>query len=74
MDLRLNATRRSINLLVCLVLDLEARRFKFLGENLLGTGELECACHGIECLSFLFASAVQPFNPRHSKKPIGSPL
>ena len=36
MDLRLNATRRSINLLVYLVLDLEAGRFKFLGETLLG--------------------------------------
>ena len=40
-DLRLNATRRSINLSVCLVFDLEARQFKFLGENLLGTGVLE---------------------------------
>ena len=38
MDLRLNATRRSINLLLYLVFDLEARRFKFLGENLLGAG------------------------------------
>ena len=38
MDLRLNATRRSINLSVYLVFDLEAGRFKFLGENLLGTG------------------------------------
>ena len=36
MDLRLNATRRSINLSVYLVFDLEAGRFKFLGENLLG--------------------------------------
>ena len=35
MDLRLNATRRSINLSVCLVFNLEAGRFKFLGENLL---------------------------------------
>ena len=35
MDLRLNAMRRSINLSVCLVSDLEAGRFKFLGENLL---------------------------------------
>ena len=44
MDLRLNATRRSINLSVCLVFDLEAGRFKFLGENLfapLGAGVLE---------------------------------
>ena len=41
LDLRLNATRRSINLSVCLVFDLEAGRFKFLGENLLGTGVLE---------------------------------
>ena len=38
MDLRLNTTRRSINLSVYLVFDLEAGRFKFLGENLLGTG------------------------------------
>ena len=36
MDLQLNATRRSINLSVYLVFDLEAGRFKFLGENLLG--------------------------------------
>ena len=36
MALRLNATRRSINLSVYLVFDLEAGRFKFLGENLLG--------------------------------------
>ena len=36
MDLRLNATRRSINLSVYLVFDLEAARFRFLGENLLG--------------------------------------
>ena len=34
----LNATRRSINLSVYLVFDLEAGRFKFLGENLLGAG------------------------------------
>ena len=38
MDLRLNTTRRSINLSVYLVFDLEAGRFKFLGENLLDTG------------------------------------
>ena len=38
MDLKLNSTRRSINFSVYLVLDLEARRFKFLGENLLGAG------------------------------------
>ena len=36
MDLRLNATRRSINLSVYLVFDLEAGRFKFLNENLFG--------------------------------------
>ena len=41
MDLRLNATRRSINLSVYLVFDLEARQFKFLGENLLGTEVVE---------------------------------
>ena len=38
MDLLLNAMRRSINLSVYLVFDLEARQFKFLGENLLGAG------------------------------------
>ena len=38
MDLRLNTTRRSINLSVCLAFNLEAGRFKFLGENLLGAG------------------------------------
>ena len=36
MDLRLNARRRSINVSVYVVFDLEAGRFKFLGENLLG--------------------------------------
>ena len=36
MDLRLNARRRSINVSVYLVFDLEAGRFKKLGENLLG--------------------------------------
>ena len=36
--LRFNATRRSINLSVYLVFDLEAGRFKFLGEILLGAG------------------------------------
>ena len=36
MDLRLNATGRSINLSVYLVFDLEAGRFKFLNENLFG--------------------------------------
>ena len=41
MDFWLNATRRSINLSVCLVFDLETGRFKFLGENLLGAGVLE---------------------------------
>ena len=40
-DLRLNATRRSINLSVYLLFDLEARRFKFLGENLLDAGAVE---------------------------------
>ena len=40
MDLRLNTMRRSINLSVCLVFDLEAGQFKFLGENLLA-GVLE---------------------------------
>ena len=41
MDLRLNAMRRSINLLVYLVFDLEARQLKFLGENLLGARAVE---------------------------------
>ena len=41
MDLRLNATRGSINLSVYLVFDLEAERLKFLGENLLGAGAVE---------------------------------
>ena len=36
MDLRLTARRRSINVSVYVVFDLEAGRFKFLGENLLG--------------------------------------
>ena len=40
-DHRLNATRRSIDLSVYLVFDLEAKRFKFLGENLLGAGAVE---------------------------------
>ena len=39
MDLRLNVRRRSINVSVYLVFDLEAGRFKFLGENLLGAGQ-----------------------------------
>ena len=39
MDLRLNASRGSINPSVYLVFDLEAGRFKFLGENLLGAGQ-----------------------------------
>ena len=41
MDLRFNATTRRINLSVFLEFDLEAGRFKFLGENLLGTGGVE---------------------------------
>ena len=41
MDLRLNATQRSINFLVYLVFDLEAGRF-ILGENLLGASNF-CA-------------------------------
>ena len=41
MDLRLNATRRSINFLVYLLFDLEAGRF-ILGENLLGASNF-CA-------------------------------
>ena len=41
MHLWSNATGKSINLSVCLVFDLEAGRFEFLGENLLGAGVLE---------------------------------
>ena len=41
MDFHLNATRRSINLSVYLVFDLEAGRFKFMGENLLEAGAVE---------------------------------
>ena len=41
MDLRLNARGRNINLSVYLVFDLEAGRFIFLGENLLGAGAVE---------------------------------
>ena len=41
MDLLLNAMRRNIILSVYLVFDLEARRLKFLGENLLGARAVE---------------------------------
>ena len=41
MDLQLNATKRSLNLSVYLVFDLEAGQFKFLGENQLGAGAVE---------------------------------
>ena len=41
MDLRLNAMRRSINLSVYFVFDLEARQLKFLGENQLGAGTVQ---------------------------------
>ena len=41
MDLRLNTMRRSINVSVCLVFDLVAGQFKFLGKNLLGAGVLK---------------------------------
>ena len=81
MDLRFNATRRSINLSVCLVFDLEAGRFKFLGENLLGAGELECTRQGIVfIISFSFCHpaiqsqafeknpSVHPFNLTVRKK------
>ena len=48
MDLRLNATRRSISLSVYLVLDLEAGQFKFLRENLLGAGRSKMRlCPGV---------------------------
>ena len=40
-NLRLNATRRTINLSKYLVFDLEAEELKFLGENLLGAGAVE---------------------------------
>ena len=39
MDLRLSTTRKSFKLSVYLVFDLEAGRFKFLDENLLGAGQ-----------------------------------
>ena len=51
MDLRLNATRRSINLLVYLVFDLETGRFKFLGENLLGAGGFENSLSTLDSFS-----------------------
>ena len=41
MNLRLTATKRSVNLSVYLVFDLEAGRFYFLGENRLGAGAVE---------------------------------
>ena len=59
---------------VCLVFDLEAGWFKFLGENLLGAGELECACHGtVFIISFCFCRpAIQ--SQAFEKKSIGSPV
>ena len=49
MDLRLNATRRSINLSVYLVFELEAGRFKFLGENLLAAlGDRKLTPHNVQ--------------------------
>ena len=45
MNLRLNARRRSINVSVYVVFDLEAGRFKFLGENLLGALQSKKAFH-----------------------------
>ena len=41
MDLRLKATGRSINRLVYLVLDLEARRFKFLERSKMSFSRLD---------------------------------
>ena len=63
MDLRLNTTRRSINLSVCLVFDLEAGRFKFLGE----------ICLALECLKMSFPHLSPSYNqptkfPRSSKQ------
>ena len=40
-NLRLNETRRTINLSDYLVFDLEAGLLKFLGKNLLGAGAVE---------------------------------
>ena len=41
MNLRLNALKRSVNLSVYLVVNFEARRFYYLGENRLGAGAVE---------------------------------
>ena len=54
MDLRLNATRRSINLSVYLVFDLETGRFKFLGEDLLGAGAVENELFTLDSLIVLY--------------------
>ena len=63
MDLRLNATRRSIILSVYLVFDLEAGRFKFLGENLLGAGGIE---NGLSILDS-FSQRVVRINAKPTK-------
>ena len=62
MDLRLNVTRRSINLSVYLVFDLEARRFKFLGENLLGASNFwvkVCGLRSIFQVEWLIATLIE---------------
>ena len=66
MDLRLNATRRSTNLSVYLVFELEAKRFKFLGENLLGAGGVE---NGLSTLDS-FSQRVVRFNAKPTKSAI----
>ena len=69
MDLRLNTMRRSINLSVCLVFDLEAGRFKFLGENLLRAGVLE---NELLHLSPSYIKHVVRVNAKPTKFPRGS--
>ena len=52
-DLQVNATRRSINLSVYLVFDLETGRFKFLGENLLAAGGVKIIERAVNLFSKL---------------------
>ena len=66
MDLRLNAMRRHINLSVYLVFDLEAGRFKFLGENLLGVGAVEKLWAFHPWLLLITWSNSQPARPTRS--------
>ena len=62
MDLRLNASRRSIYLLVYLVFELEVGRFQFLGENLLCAGAKENELSTID--SFLGPVHMEVGDPR----------